>query len=164
MVSFPNTNHGPPTRARKPTHPGSSNRQQGVAAMPARGPAHRANVDWRTWPELTVKVHKLPDYITTAEMHEIFRIHGNISKIELFENYRNERSGDGSVTFTPPPSTAFWERSPLEVRFEEPPRFPIVYRVDLIKQDPRRSFYYPSPVRAGVKYPELMVSQVLERS
>src|SRR5688572_6746637 len=62
--------------------------------------------NWRCWPELTVRLHELPQDITTSMIWDHFHIYGNIVYIDIYEN---RKSADFSVRirFSPPPNEAF---------------------------------------------------------
>ncbi|KAL0937668.1 suppressor of ascus dominance [Colletotrichum truncatum] len=66
------------------------------------------NEPWRTWPELTLKIFRLPSTVTLAELHKSFSRHGNITLLELGENKDGRRNGFAKVRFEPPPEVDFW--------------------------------------------------------
>ncbi|KAF9879374.1 suppressor of ascus dominance [Colletotrichum karsti] len=63
---------------------------------------------WRTWPEVTLKIHRVPSVVTLADLHKCFSKHGNVTLLELDEDKEGNRNGNAKVRFEPPPKTAFW--------------------------------------------------------
>lgn len=64
--------------------------------------------NWRSWPELTVRIHELPPDVTTAMIHEQFHRYGEIVYMEVYES-KMSYNFSARVRFSPPPSVAFWE-------------------------------------------------------
>lgn len=72
---------------------------------------------WRTWPELTLKIHRLPSAATLADLHKSFSRHGNITMLEIGENKDGYRNGFAKVRFEPPPETNFWSSINYNIKF-----------------------------------------------
>ncbi|KAL8835144.1 MAG: hypothetical protein Q9170_003449 [Blastenia crenularia] len=114
----------------------------------------RREDDWRSWVELRLKVAGLPPDITTQELWASFSRHGSVTQIEIFEDSRGARDGSARVTFGPPPQNAFWTTIiPFFVNLRRGVRA----AVRLFLENPRRTFYHPSPVNKQIKYPEVMI-------
>lgn len=63
---------------------------------------------WRTWPEFTLKIRRLPSAVSLAELYSSFARHGNISLLEISEGSNGQRDGFAKVRFEPPPEVNFW--------------------------------------------------------
>ena len=54
---------------------------------------------WATWPELGVKISKLPPGTTTRDLWMCFSQEGTIMSIDLYEDRRGLRDGKGCIRF-----------------------------------------------------------------
>ncbi|KAK1967795.1 RNA dependent RNA polymerase [Colletotrichum sublineola] len=71
---------------------------------------------WRTWPDLTIKISRLPSTVTLAELYDSFARHGNIAWLCIDENRNGDRNGFAKVRFEPPPKLNFWSSKIYTVR------------------------------------------------
>ena len=94
---------------------------------------------WKQWHELTIRVYEVPRGVTTLELFEVFSTFGRIQAIEI--SRRQELHTVATITYSPPPKLAFWERQNVKERMELLPL--------------KRSFFYPSPVSSKRFYPEI---------
>lgn len=93
---------------------------------------------WRQWHEVTIRVYEVPRNTTTLDLFEVFSTFGRIQAIEI--SRRQEVHTVATITYSPPPKLAFWERKNVKGRMELLPL--------------KRSFFYPSPVSSKRFYPE----------
>ncbi|KAL7620981.1 hypothetical protein AAE478_008292 [Parahypoxylon ruwenzoriense] len=63
---------------------------------------------WVGWDKICLRIKGLPLTTTTYSLWSLFRRHGEIVSIELFENKHGERQGGGLIRFSPPPIKQFW--------------------------------------------------------
>lgn len=65
--------------------------------------------DWRTWPEISVRVGPdIPLGYTTWDMYYLFSEYGVVESVDLFENSRGTRDGNGRVKFRYNPTFIFY--------------------------------------------------------
>ncbi|KAI4149277.1 MAG: hypothetical protein LQ341_001368 [Variospora aurantia] len=120
------------------------------------GAVARRDDDWKTWAELRLKVVNLPTTISTQELWASFKRHGTVTQIEIIEDNRGARVGTAArVTFRPPPQWPFWAVEQFFVNLRRGSRIDRI-AVKLYLEQPRRTFFHPSPVNPLVKYPESM--------
>ena len=94
---------------------------------------------WRQWHEVTIRVYKVPRGVTTLDLFEVFSTFGRIQGIEI--SRRQELHTVATITYSPPPKLAFWDKENVKGRMELLPL--------------KRSFFYPSPVSSKRFYPEI---------
>ncbi|KAK1995923.1 RNA dependent RNA polymerase [Colletotrichum falcatum] len=75
------------------------------------------NEPWRTWPDCTIIVSRLPHTVTLAELYDSFARHGNISWLQIEENSNGNRNGCARIRFEPPPALDFWSSKVHIVRY-----------------------------------------------
>lgn len=107
--------------------------------------------NWTTWTEISLKLCGLPDQIETLDVYHLLHEEGNISRIDLLEDNRGNKTGEAFVDFCPPPPDAFWDRLDVSEMEEQWKRLTI----SLVSR--RRNFTHPSPVNPLKRYPEHMV-------
>ncbi|KAL8997015.1 MAG: hypothetical protein Q9169_003605 [Polycauliona sp. 2 TL-2023] len=133
----------------------SPKKPQSRANVPAAQVVRR-NDDWTTRPELRLRVLGLPSDINTHALWLAFSRHGAVSQIEIVEDSKGRRDGAARITFSPPPSEPFWQRTqPFRVPWGAGNGIPVRFFLE----PPRRTFYHPSPVNPSIKYPEVMTLQ-----
>ena len=74
-------------------------------------PALQDDDDWRTWPEVSIRVSGLPRHfdVDTYELYTFFSKKGSISRITIHEKFDARDGGDSAtIAFCPPPRRAFW--------------------------------------------------------
>ncbi|KAI0110995.1 RdRP-domain-containing protein [Hypoxylon sp. NC0597] len=105
----------------------SSNPRQtgaGASSLAQRQPPHALNAKaqptagnkkplvkplWADWERISLRLNGLPRDTTTLDLWSIFRRHGELVSIEIFEGRTGERDGGGRIHFAPPPSKQFWD-------------------------------------------------------
>lgn len=96
--------HSSLLRSRCKGKAGSMSRTSRPPMPPSRtprstAPAVRREDDWRSRPELRLKIFGLPHDITTHAIWACFARHGTLSQIEILEDSRGLREGTAMVTF-----------------------------------------------------------------
>ncbi|EFQ26695.1 RNA dependent RNA polymerase [Colletotrichum graminicola M1.001] len=74
---------------------------------------------WRTRPDFTIIISRLPSALTLAELYDSFARHGNISWLQIDENRNGDRNRFAKVRFEPPPKLDFWSSKAYTVRYGE---------------------------------------------
>ncbi|KAK2047917.1 RNA dependent RNA polymerase [Colletotrichum somersetense] len=87
------------------------------------------NESWRTWPELTVKIFRLPSAVTLAELYDSFARHGNIAWLQIDEDRNGGRNRLAKIRFEPPPKLDFWSSKVYTVRYGEGKRAQVTISV-----------------------------------
>ncbi|KAI1140661.1 RdRP-domain-containing protein [Hypoxylon sp. FL0543] len=64
---------------------------------------------WAEWEKISLRISRLPAHTTTRDVWMIFKSHGEVVSVELFERLNGEREGSGRVCFSPPPTNQFWD-------------------------------------------------------
>ncbi|TIC96118.1 RNA-dependent RNA polymerase 1 [Colletotrichum higginsianum] len=72
---------------------------------------------WRTWPDFTIKIHRLPSTVSLAELYNSFTKHGNISLLEIGEDRNGNRDGFALIRFEPPPQLNFWSSRAHTIKY-----------------------------------------------
>ncbi|KAH7381767.1 RNA dependent RNA polymerase-domain-containing protein [Cadophora sp. MPI-SDFR-AT-0126] len=75
-----------------------------------QGPILKPDYDWEKWDELAVRLRGVARHETTYNLWRIFRRHGEISFIEIFER-DGKRDGGAKIVYSPPPSAPFWNNT-----------------------------------------------------
>ncbi|KAI0894141.1 RdRP-domain-containing protein [Annulohypoxylon nitens] len=66
--------------------------------------------EWSHWEKICLRLQNLPPTTTTRDLWALFKDHGEIVSIDLFERKSTgERDGSGRVYFRPPPTKQFWQ-------------------------------------------------------
>ncbi|KAI0838177.1 RdRP-domain-containing protein [Hypoxylon sp. FL0890] len=78
-----------------------------------RGPHRPSNTtglrpQWAEWDKICLRLYGLPLNTTTFDVWSIFKSHGELVSVELFERRSGEREGSGRIYFSPPPTKQFW--------------------------------------------------------
>ncbi|KAK1842468.1 suppressor of ascus dominance [Colletotrichum chrysophilum] len=108
------------TRQTTPNNFRSGTRRIDTKTEPTISSSQRLDINtnpWRTWPELTLKIHRLPSAATLADLHKSFSRHGNITMLEIGENKDGYHNGFAKVRFEPPPETNFWSSINYNIKF-----------------------------------------------
>ena len=66
----------------------------------------------RSWPELTVRLDRLPVDVTKSEIHHWLSAEGEVVYISLFDPHNNLPQMSARVVLEPPPKRAFWKGGP----------------------------------------------------
>ena len=66
---------------------------------PARNHGRSNDEAWRTWKEVSVKIHDIPAETTTKDLYLCFSKEGTLISIDLHENARGEREGRATIKF-----------------------------------------------------------------
>ena len=93
---------GPPSSAGRQNNAFSRPLPQisnGTAHRPPDGNTGRRYNDWTRWPELSIRISDLPEYVTTRDVWAALKGEGQIITIELFEDQNCKRDGNARVRF-----------------------------------------------------------------
>jgi RNA-dependent RNA polymerase len=93
-----------PENYKKPRANGRAIRQQPLLIKPP--PA-----EWQKRPDFTIKMRTIHPHTTTYHLYQSFKKHGEIVRIEIFQNQNGVRDGGAKIRFAPPPAQAFWKTS-----------------------------------------------------
>lgn len=117
----------------------------------------RNGEDWRTWGEVSIRITGLAPFATITDIYENFTESGTISRIMFDMDRSGSRTGVAIVTFSPPPSHAFWNMEKIDIYY---PSSSTKWPLELTLMDKKRTFEHPSPVNSKKFYPERIVSTV----
>lgn len=124
---------------------------------PRRHMLLRNGEDWRSWCELSVRITGLHPNATPAELYGLFSLYGSIVRIQIDIDHYGTRTGVATLTFSPPPSFAFWETEKVSLRFENSR---VEWPLEMKLLDKKRTFEHPSPVNSKKMYQERTVRQL----
>lgn len=113
-----------------------------------RLPTYEAKQEWRLWTTVTLECAGLPRGTRVEDLYEMFSAHGSLSAIQILGE------GNAVVSFSPPPSEAFWYKVNVGVLGPEWRSF----RITL--QPARNLFKHRSPVNPEKFYDEHVVSHI----
>lgn len=77
---------------------------------------------WHSWPELTVRLEKMPASTTTSNLWDWFSPVGEIAYMDVNESPESPTYSNGKIRFEPPPMKDFWETNICEVPHPDPGR------------------------------------------
>lgn len=77
--------------------------KRGFSPFPTRLPEN-----WRSWPEISIRVHDLPEDVTTNMMWEQFSEYGKIVFIDIYQS-KQSLGMSARLKFSPPPKEPFWD-------------------------------------------------------
>jgi RNA-dependent RNA polymerase len=114
--------------------------------------------DWRTGPELTVRLMCLPITepvsVTTWDLWAAFQQYGTITSIEIIEDQNGRKDGTARVRFSHPPENQFWASRRYTMKIGDEERI-----ITIEAESPRGTLTRTirSPARADVYYPSQMI-------
>lgn len=111
------------------------------------------NEEWRKWPRVTVKLSGLPLSVETYDLYIEFEQFGDLEMIQIHENDRAIKTGQATIRFMNPVTSAFWEE-PFEWQTD---KMKPVSQQNIKLQPPTRSYKIISPVNQNRVYPEIFV-------
>ena len=105
----------------------------------------RSALQWKTWPEVTVRLWGLLPTETTYNLWRNFAAEGDIVLIELFVGRDGNRDRKGKIKFSPPPKEAFWatRNGSYTITMENGERVNIAVTLD----ERRSNFDIQSPIK-----------------
>ncbi|OAX85437.1 hypothetical protein ACJ72_00162 [Emergomyces africanus] len=105
--------------------------------------------EWASWDSVSVTLARIPRNVNTFTLWKSFSAYGCIDFIEIFENARGRKEGEGRIRFKPPPREAFWTQRRYLLLLENDESVSLD-----IRMDPQRPVLeIKSPIQQGVKYP-----------
>lgn len=112
--------------------------------------------EWRTWPELEVKIVGLSIKDTVVDIYRLLKSQGNIARIKANDGYEDgKRHRFFYVLFRPPPTSPFWNQATIGTTSNAKP-----IKAELLAL---KIYSVPSPKTPSLNYPEVMVGAFLLR-
>ena len=132
-----------PESYRKPRADGLAIRQPRLLIKPQ--PA-----EWQKRPDFTVRMRTINPNTTTYHLYQSFKKHGEIVRIEIFQNQNGVRDGGAKIRFAPPPAQAFWKTSQHPIISPDGSGEYIVH----VSEEPLRikTYLVQSPIRKSIFY------------
>ncbi|OJD12726.1 hypothetical protein AJ78_06725 [Emergomyces pasteurianus Ep9510] len=101
--------------------------------------------EWASWESVSVSLARIPRNVDTFTLWKSFSAYGSIDFIEIFENARGRREGEGRIRF----KYAFWNRRRYLLSLGNDESVSLDIRLDT----QRPVLEINSPIQPGVKYP-----------
>lgn len=124
------------------------NRNDARHSIPSTLPSN-----WTSWPELTVRLHGMPVDITTHIIHQSFSQYGDIDYIDIYEPKGGAGTMSVRLVFAPPPSVAFWEKSPYMFEHPDQVAYPHDIPIHAVPDRQCPDHWYNSHVSVDRSYP-----------
>jgi RNA-dependent RNA polymerase len=106
--------------------------------------------DWQLRPDLAIRIRNLHKTTTTYDLHQAFKKHGEIVRIEIFHDQAGVIEGVARVRFSPPPAKAFWSTVCHTVKSQNLNQEYVVHIS--VEESRRKNFRIQSPIRKTIFY------------